>query len=87
MPAIAPRRGARATRLSPLLPLLALLLWVPPAPAQMTPDQQAQLVLDSARKAYNEKNHPFAATRFREFLARGHQLGFLPEPVELEFVE
>ena len=56
--------------LSRALPLLALLLTVGPLTAQMTNDQAAALVLNSARKAYNEKNYPFAATRFREFLAR-----------------
>lgn len=38
--------------------------------AQTTPEQMAQMVLDSAKKAYNEKNYPFAAQRFREFLAK-----------------
>src|SRR6266478_2200827 len=37
---------------------------------QLTPDQQAEMVLSSARRAYNEKNYGFAATRFREFLAK-----------------
>jgi TolA-binding protein len=43
--------------------------------AQVTPDQAAALVLNSARKAYNEQNYPFAVTRFREFLAKygGHK--------------
>jgi TolA-binding protein len=65
-------RGVRSPLL--LAPLAALIL-VAPAAAQMTPDQQAALVLDSARKAYNEKNYPFAVTRFREFLTRfgGHK--------------
>jgi len=40
------------------------------ASAQVTPDQMAQMVLDSARKAYNEKNYPVAVQRFREFLAK-----------------
>ena len=32
-------------------------------------------LLDSARRAYNEKNYPFAITRFRDFLAKfgGHR--------------
>ena len=38
--------------------------------AQMTPEQQAELLLNSARKAYNEKNHVFAATKFREYLSK-----------------
>jgi len=41
-----------------------------PANAQLTPDQQADLLLNSARKAYNEKNHAFAQAKFREFLAK-----------------
>jgi TolA-binding protein len=46
-----------------------------PASAQMTTDQQAEMVLSSARRAYNEKNFPFAIARFREFLAKfgGHR--------------
>jgi tetratricopeptide (TPR) repeat protein len=53
------------------LVLGSLLLWVPTrAPAQVTADQAAALVLNSARKAYNDKEYPFAVTRFREFLAK-----------------
>ena len=60
------------------LPLLRLgfsavavvLLWVATLPAQVTPEQAAELLLNSARKAYNEKNYPFAATRFQEFLGK-----------------
>src|SRR6187401_1237896 len=37
---------------------------------QLTPDQQAVQLLDAARRAYNERNLPFAADRFREFLAK-----------------
>jgi TolA-binding protein len=42
---------------------------------QLTPEQQADMLLNSARKAYQEKNYPFAAQRFREFLGRygGHK--------------
>jgi TolA-binding protein len=36
----------------------------------LTPDQQAEMMLSSARRAYNEKNYAFAATRFREFLSK-----------------
>jgi TolA-binding protein len=41
--------------------------------AQGTPP--ADMLLDSARRAYNEKNYPFAADRFREFLSKfaGHK--------------
>ncbi len=45
------------------------------SPAQVTPDQAAKMLLDSARRAYNERNYPFARDRFREFLAKfgGHR--------------
>ena len=38
--------------------------------AQLTPDQQADMLLNAARKAHNEKNYAFAQTKFREFLAK-----------------
>src|SRR5262249_8578358 len=43
--------------------------------AQVTPDQAAEMILNSARKAYNEKAYPVAVARFREFLAKfaGHK--------------
>src|SRR5260370_39646801 len=50
--------------------LAALLLWAGPAAAQVTPDQQAEMLLTAARRAYNEKNYPFAIERFREFQAK-----------------
>lgn len=56
--------------------LLSLALWAPAAArAQMTPDQQADLLLMGARRAYNDKNYPFAAAKFREFIQRfgGHK--------------
>jgi TolA-binding protein len=58
-----------------LLPLGSFLLVASSLQAQLTPDQAAALVLNSARKAYNEKHYTFAATRFREFLAKygGHK--------------
>src|SRR5581483_8559054 len=50
-------------------------LWLQPAAWQVTPDQAADMVLNSARKAYTEKNYPFAVARFKEFLAKygGHK--------------
>jgi TolA-binding protein len=46
-------------------------LWVgSPLAAQTPPDQAAAMLLDSARRAYNEKNYPFAVERFREFLGK-----------------
>jgi TolA-binding protein len=41
----------------------------PAAGLGQAPDQAA-LILNSARKAYNEKHYTFAAARFREFLAK-----------------
>jgi len=38
--------------------------------AQMTQDQMADLLLASARKAFNEKQMSFAAGKFREFLGK-----------------
>jgi TolA-binding protein len=53
--------------------LLALTL-VLPATAQVPADQQADMILTSARKAANEGNYPFAVQRFTEFLQKfgGH---------------
>ena len=47
----------------------------PALAGELTPDEQAQLVLNSARKGYNERNYPFAIERFREFLQKfgGHK--------------
>ncbi len=74
MPGV-PTRVRRRVRSPLALAALTLLALAVPAAAQMTPDQQAALVLESARKAYNEKNYPFATARFREFLGRfgGHK--------------
>jgi TolA-binding protein len=43
--------------------------------AQLTPDQMAEMILNSAKKAYNEKQYPVAVQRFNEFLAKfaGHK--------------
>ena len=57
----------------PFVPTLVLLLGLfaaASAPAQVTPEQAANMLLASARRAYNEKNHAFAAARFRDFLSR-----------------
>jgi tetratricopeptide (TPR) repeat protein len=63
------RRGPAA------LALLALALAVSPAPGQPTADQQAEMLLNTARRAYADANYPFAAEKFREFLAKfgGHK--------------
>jgi cellulose synthase operon protein C len=58
--------------------ILGSLVWglfVASTPAQVSPEQAAELMLNSARKAYNEKNYPFAAARYREFVGKfgGHK--------------
>ncbi|MBY0230646.1 MAG: hypothetical protein K2W96_15275, partial [Gemmataceae bacterium] len=57
------------------LSLLCLAIAAVSAPAQMTPDQQAKTLLDTARRAFNDKQFPFAATKFREFVQKfgGHK--------------
>jgi TolA-binding protein len=50
--------------------LLILITAAPKLDAQVTPDQQADMLLGAARRAYNEKNYPFAVERFREFLGK-----------------
>jgi TolA-binding protein len=52
------------------LALIMLVVSPSEAAAQMTPDQAADMVLQSARRAYNEKNYSFAIARFREFLGK-----------------
>jgi TolA-binding protein len=54
--------------------LLAGLILPSPASAEIAPDQ-AGMLLASGKRAYNEKNYPFAADRFREFISRfgGHK--------------
>jgi TolA-binding protein len=59
--------GAKAKMLG--VALAATLTWTSLL-AQLKPDQAADVLLGSARRAYNEKNYPFAAGRFREFLTR-----------------
>ena len=54
----------------------ALFLWTSAASAQtLPPDQAADMLLTSAKTAYNAKDFVFAAGRFREFLAKfgGHK--------------
>jgi TolA-binding protein len=50
--------------------LFASLFTASVAVAQLTPDQQAEMLLNSARKAYNEKNYAFATAKFREYLGK-----------------
>jgi TolA-binding protein len=51
------------------------LLSAGPLSAQVNQDQAAALILTSAQKAFNDRNYPFAAGRFREFLQKfgGHK--------------
>src|SRR5215213_4167400 len=46
-----------------------------PLHAQLTPDAAALQTLNAARRAFNEKNYPFAIEQFRQFLAQngGHK--------------
>src|SRR5205085_9573670 len=50
--------------------VMVLLSWCGQAAAQLTPDQQADMLLDAAKRAYNEKKYPFAATKFQEFITK-----------------
>src|SRR5438132_14370639 len=70
-----PRPDSSLPRLRTPALLLALTLLAPPLAAQVTPDQQADMLLNSARRAYNERNYPFASARFKEFLQKfgGHK--------------
>ncbi|HVS38276.1 MAG TPA: tetratricopeptide repeat protein [Gemmataceae bacterium] len=53
------------------LAVAAVLLGAAALPAQqVTPDQAADMLLTSAKTAYNTKDFAFAAGRFREFLAK-----------------
>src|SRR6516162_9912756 len=67
-------RTARSLFLGTAIAILAA-AHLSPVGAQVTPDQMAEMILNSARKGYNEKNYPFAVMRFREFLAKfgGHK--------------
>ena len=55
--------------------VLAGLIALQSAFAQVAPDQAARMLLASGKRAYNEKNFTFAADRFREFIAKygGHK--------------
>ena len=71
MPATLRRYGRPArTTCAAGLALAACLAAAGPLAAQVSQDQAAAVLLNSARKAYNEHNYPFARDRFREFLQR-----------------
>ncbi len=68
---IRPRRSCFSRWMVPALSVFTLACSVPVAAAQqLTPDQAAEMLLNSARKAFNEKNHAFARDRFKEFIAK-----------------
>lgn len=53
-----------------LLAGLTILLATSVGTSQVSPEQAADMLLGSARRAYNEKQFAFAAQRFKEFLDR-----------------
>lgn len=63
-------RGARRFRINCALLGFTLLLPAGHLPAEEGKQSPEALVLNSARRAYNEKDHAFAVERFREFLAK-----------------
>ncbi|HEY7153201.1 MAG TPA: tetratricopeptide repeat protein [Gemmataceae bacterium] len=67
--------SAKRSPVSAALVVAFVLLGVLPLAAQAPADQAADMLLGSARRAYNDKNYPFAADRFREFLKKygGHK--------------
>jgi TolA-binding protein len=67
MPGITSAR-TRVFAVALVLGPLSLAFWPTRAAAQVAADQAADMLLASARRAYNEKNYPFAAQRFKEFL-------------------
>ena len=69
------RCGVAARMLVLSLALGSAALSAVPAQAQVSQDQAAQMLIDGARRAYNEKNYTFAATQFRDFLGKfgGHR--------------
>src|SRR5262249_32751703 len=54
----------------PALVGIAWMLAASPLAAQLTQEPAAQVLLNSARRAHNEKNYGFARDRFREFLQK-----------------
>src|SRR5438132_378569 len=62
--------AGRTVRTICLLTLTVLLTGGPSTLAQLKPEQAADMLLSSARRAYNDKNYAFAAGKFKEFLGR-----------------
>jgi tetratricopeptide (TPR) repeat protein len=69
-----PVRVSRLTYGLSILSALILSLSVGTVRSQVPQDQAAAMLLNSARKAYNEQNYPFAAKQFLEFTQKfgGH---------------
>lgn len=63
-------RGRITPMKQQLIALSMILFLVSLAPAQIAQDQQAEMLLNSAQKAYNERNFAFAQGKFREFLQK-----------------
>jgi TolA-binding protein len=68
MPAINSRTKCQGKRTRFAVALATFALILGSSSAQVAPDQAADMLLTSARRAYNEKNYTFAAQRFKEFL-------------------
>jgi TolA-binding protein len=62
-----------------LFSLTTLLIGVAPLFGQAKVDPAAQNLLNSARKAYNDRNYPVATAQFREFLTKFPRHDKLPE--------
>lgn len=68
MSANTPRPKYQVRRTKWGLALVAFALFLGSSSAQVAAEQAADMLLTSARRAYNEKNFPFAAQRFKEFI-------------------
>lgn len=53
-----------------LLSTIILIAGLSDGRAQVPPEQAAEMLLNSARKAYNEQNYPFAAAKFQEYVQK-----------------
>jgi cellulose synthase operon protein C len=74
MRALFPCRISFGRFLIPALLCGTALVSAPYSRAEVPPDQAAELLLNSAQKAFNEQNYPFAAAKFQEFVQKfsGH---------------
>src|SRR5262245_61971123 len=57
-----------------IVAIVALALVIDVSTAQVPPEQQAEMILGAARKAYTERNYALAVEKFKEFLQKfgGH---------------